>query len=374
MNELAKRSLVQAQNAVKQGTISMKRTAIVYSPRYLAHKTGPSDPESPKRLRAIMKGIEQESLLKKANFSLIEPRSASTRELQLAHNPEYINLVKRISESGGGFLGDYTVASRESFEVARLAAGGAIKAVDKVMSGEFRNAFVLARPPGHHAGHGYALGFCIFNNVALSAAYLLQNHGLDRVLILDIDAHHGNGTQEIFYDTDEVLYISLHEDPTEFPETGFTDETGREDGEGYTVNIPLPFGSGDPVYWKAVKTIAAPIARQYKPQFMLVSAGFDGYYRDTAAELSLSAYIYPVVFQAALDIANKSCEDRIAAILEGGYRLWFLRKIVPAAIAKIAGINMRIRDARPFLNLDAEREAEKTLERVKRVQSEFWEL
>ena len=321
-----------------------------------------------------MKGIEQESLLKKANLSLIKPRLASTRELELVHSSEYISLVKRVAESGGGFLGEYTTASRESFEVARLAAGGAIKAVSKVMSREFRNAFVLARPPGHHAGHGYALGFCIFNNVALAAAYLLQNLGLHRVLILDVDVHHGNGTQEIFYATDKVLYISLHEDPTEYPETGFVDETGRKEGEGYTVNIPLPFGSGDPAYWKAVKTIVAPIAMQYKPQFVLVSAGFDGYYRDMVGELSLSAYIYPAIFQAIKDIALHSCEDRMVAVLEGGYQFWFLRKVVPAAVGKIAGINMRIRDARPFLDLDAEREAEKTLEHVKRVQSGFWEL
>ena len=352
----------------------MKRTAIVYSSEYLTHHTGPSDPESPRRLRAIMRGIKQESPLKSANCSLIEPRYASIRDLELVHRSEYINLVKQVSESGGGLLGEYTVASEGSFEVARLAAGGAMEAVDRVMAGEYRNAFVLARPPGHHAGPGYALGFCVFNNVALAASHLLQDFGLGRVLILDVDAHHGNGIQEIFYHVKQVLYTSLHEDPTEYPETGFIDETGEGEGEGYTVNIPFPFGTGDPAYWKAIKTIITPIVDQYEPEFVLVSAGFDGYYRDMVGELSLSAHIYPIVFQAILDLAHHACEDRLVAVLEGGYSLGFLRKAVPAVIGKMAGLNARIRDARPFLDLDAEKEAKKTLEDVRRVQSSFWAL
>ena len=352
----------------------MKGTAIVYSSRYLAHHTGLSDPESPRRLRAIMSGIKQEPLLESANCSLIEPRSASIRELELVHRSEYINLVRRVSGSGGGTLGEYTIASEESFEVARLAAGGAMEAVDRVMAEEFRNAFVLARPPGHHAGLGYALGFCIFNNAALAASHLLQDFDLDRVLILDIDAHHGNGIQEIFYGVERVLYISLHEDPTEYPETGFIGETGEKEGEGHTVNIPFPLGTGDPAYWKAIKTIVTPIVNQYKPQFVLVSAGFDGYYRDKVGELSLSAHIYSIIFQAILDLAHHACEDRIVAVLEGGYSLGFLRKAVPAVIGKMAGLNIRIRDSRPFLDLHAEREAEKTLEDVRRVQSSFWAL
>lgn len=271
-------------------------------------------------------------------------------------------------------MGEYTVASEESFEVARLAAGGVMEAVDRVMAGEYRNAFVLARPPGHHAGPGYALGFCIFNNAALAASYLLQDFGLDRVLILDIDAHHGNGIQEIFYRVKQVLYISLHEDPTEYPETGFIGETGEGEGEGYTVNIPFPLGTGDPAYWKAIKTIITPIVDQYEPEFVLVSAGFDGYYRDMVGDLSLSAQIYPIVFQAILDLAHHACEDRLVAVLEGGYSLGFLRKAVPAVIGKMAGLNVRIRDARPFLDLDAEKEAKKTLQDVRRVQSSFWAL
>jgi len=354
----------------------MKRTAIIYSPKYLDHDPGSNHPESPRRLKAIIEGIEQNALLENENCSLIKPRLASRKDLELVHRSEYINFVEQFSKSGGGILDEETetVVSRESFDVARLAVGGVMEAVDKVMTGEFQNAFVLVRPPGHHAGPSSALGFCIFNNVASAAVYLLQNFNLDRVLILDIDSHHGNGTQEIFYAINEVLYLSLHEDPTEFPGRGFIDETGEGKGLGYTVNIPFPFRTGDPAYLKTMKTIVAPIVRQYKPQILLVSAGFDGYYRDTIGELSLSAYIYPKVFQMILDLAHHICEDRVIAVLEGGYRFRFLKKIVPAIIAQMAGLKTRIRDDRPFLNLYAQREAEKIVETAIRVQSGFWTL
>ena len=352
----------------------MKKTAVVYSPNYLAHNTGLDCPESSLRLQAIMRGIERTALLKSRNPVLIEPRPASPDELQLVHSHEYISLVKRVSRKGGGYLDENTTVSRESYEVARLASGGAIKAVCKVMTEEFRNAFALVRPPGHHAGARHAMGFCIFNNVALAAAYLLARFGLQRVLVFDIDAHHGNGTQETFYSTDRVLYISLHEDPSLFPRTGFMNETGMGQGSGFTVNVPFPFGTGDPSYWNAVKAIAMPIAMQYKPQFILVSAGFDGYYRDDVGELSLSAYIYPRIFRAILDLAHKLSKDRVVAVLEGGYCPSFLEKIVPGIVAQMTGLEVRVRDRRPYLDLEAQKRAERVVRRVRAVQSSFWTL
>jgi acetoin utilization deacetylase AcuC-like enzyme len=352
----------------------MKKTAIVYSPRYLDHDPGPNHYESPRRLRTIIGGLRESGLLEHENCSIIEPQTASLKDLELVHSSGYIEFVRKTSESGGGLLAEQTVASRESFEVARLAAGGAIDAVNKVMAKDFCNAFALVRPPGHHAGPDYALGFCLFNNVALAAAHLLRRYCLNRILVLDIDAHHGNGTQEIFYDTDKVLYVSLHEDPSEFPETGFVDETGEGTGAGYTVNIPFPYGTGDPAYLKAMKRLVIPIVQQYKPQFILVSAGFDGYYKDSIAELSLSAYVYPRIFQMVLDLAHRFCGDRVVAVLEGGYSLPFLRKIVPSITAQMAGLNVGVRDRRPLLNWDAQREAEKIIEYVRKVQSCFWEL
>jgi len=306
---------------------------------------------------------------------LVEPVSATTRDLELIHKPDYIQMVKRICESGGGTLdlGD-TIASPESFGVARLAVGGALKAVDAVMKEESRNAFAFVRPPGHHAGPYYAMGFCIFNNVAFAAGHLLRDFGLERILILDIDAHHGNGTQDIFYETNRVLYVSLHQDPRGFPGTGFVDETGKDEGLGYTVNIPLPFRTGDPAYWKAIEEVVLPIVHQYKPQFILVSAGFDGYCRDTVAELSLSAFIYPRVFKAILELAHQLCQDRVVAVLEGGYRLSFLRKASVATVAQMAGLKYEISDVRPPSDLKAQKAAEKIIDDVKRAQSSYWSL
>lgn len=350
------------------------RTAIIYSQKYLDHKTGSNHPERPQRLISIMNGIKKSKLMEHKEISFVKPYLASLEDLQLVHTQKYINKIKLICQRGGGLIDEETRVSKETFEVAKLAVGGAIKAVKEVISENFDNAFALIRPPGHHAGPNYSLGFCIFNNVALAAKYLIANQGLNRILILDIDAHHGNGTQEIFYDTSNVLYISIHEDPTEFPGAGFADEVGTDDGRGYTVNVPLPYGSSDPAYWKAFKKIVLPIAKQYNPQFILVSAGFDGYYRDVVSDLALSAYIYPKIFQAILDLAHKSCDDKMVAVLEGGYNLWFLKRIVATCIAKMAGISLKVKDRRPFISFETEKEANKMIEVVRRIQSRYWSL
>jgi acetoin utilization deacetylase AcuC-like enzyme len=349
------------------------RTAIVYSHKYLEHETG-NHPERPQRLVAAVNGINKNNLIDGERILLVEPRYASQEELQLVHTRKYIEMVRVACKAGGGLIDEETPVSRESFNVARLAAGGAIYATQKVSSGEFRNAFVLARPPGHHAEPNRALGFCIFNNVALAAKFLLEKNALKKILILDIDAHHGNGTQKIFYETDMVLYISIHEDPTEFPKIGFIWEVGAGDGEGYTVNIPLSYGSGDPSYWRAFKTIVLPIARQYKPQFILVSAGFDGYYKDTISELMLSAQIYVNIFREVLNAADKLCGGKLVAVLEGGYNLWFLRRIIGACVAKMANKNIKVGDRRPPIDVKAERKAKKIIENVRKIQSRYWSL
>jgi acetoin utilization deacetylase AcuC-like enzyme len=273
------------------------RTAIVFSPKYLKHDTGRDHPESSARLQVIMEELEKSDLLQTGKCSIIEPKPAKIADVKLVHEADYIDLVRRFCKSGGGLLdlGD-TVVSSKSFEVALLAVGGTIEAAKLVAEGRFQNAFAVVRPPGHHAGRYYALGFCIFNNVAVAAQFLLNNFGLRRILILDIDAHHGNGTQEIFYDTDKVLYISLHQDPRGFPGTGFIDEVGKRKGRGYTVNLPFLFRTPDEVYLKAFDQVVIPITQQYEPEFILVSAGFDGYYADPVGALSLSASIYAKVF------------------------------------------------------------------------------
>jgi len=353
----------------------MTKTAVVFTPKYLDHNPGIGHPESPSRLRVIMRELNKSGLFEMGKCSLVEPEPASIGDVELVHESDYIQLVQRVCTSGGGLLdlGD-TIVSPQSFEVALLAVGGAMKAVDLVMAGKFENAFALVRPPGHHAGPYYAMGFCIFNNTAIAAAHLLRHFNLERILILDIDAHHGNGTQEIFYDSDKVLYISLHQDPTEFPGTGFADEVGEGKGLGYTVNIPFPFRINDQIYFKAFNQIVVPIIQQYKPQFILVSTGFDNHYTDPVASLSLSALSYVEISRKVLELASKFCAGKLVAILEGGYSLRFLGKTAAAVIARMAEAPYFIKDKRPVASPKIRKQAERIIEEVKRFQSAFWDL
>jgi len=352
------------------------RTAIIFSPKYLEHDTGKGHPESPARLQVIKEELEKSGLLETGRCSIVKPTPARLEDVELVHEPDYISLVEDLCKSGGGLLdlGD-TVVSPKSFEVARLAVGGAIEAVKLVAKGEFKNAFALVRPPGHHAGRYYALGFCIFNNAAVAANYLLRYFGFERLLILDIDAHHGNGTQEIFYNTSKVLYISLHEDPRGFPGTGFVDEVGGQAGKGYTVNVPFPFRTPDEVYLKAFDQIVIPIAQQYKPEFILVSVGLDGYYADPVGALSLSMHSYAIVFSEILSLAARFCNGKLAAILEGGYNLSALGRIACSIVAQLSSIPYAVqskRSRKPSTRLV--RRAELIVDEVKRVQSLFWDL
>ncbi|UCG35992.1 MAG: histone deacetylase [Candidatus Bathyarchaeota archaeon] len=355
----------------------MPRTAIVFTPKYYEHYTGLGHPETAKRLRVIVKEVNKLDLSSTGvGCRLVKPRLATLKDLELTHAPEHIRLVKHVCETGGGLLdlGD-TVASERTFEVARYAVGGALKAVDLVAKKQFRNAFALVRPPGHHAGPYYASGFCVFNNIAVAASHLIRRHHLKRILILDIDAHHGNGTQEIFYDTSRVLYMSLHEDPSDFPGTGFIDEIGKCDGLGYTVNVPFPLYTGDKPYLKAIAEVVVPVAKQYRPEFVLMSAGFDGYYGDPVARLNLSATAYIMAFRRMINVAAEFSESRFVALLEGGYDLGCLGWLALSAISEMAGFHYETMEE---MNLPrsprADKRAEKVIKEAKRMQSAFWSL
>jgi len=349
------------------------RTGVVYSPRYLDHNPGYDHPDTPSRLRVIMEELNRNGVFESEKCSLVRPKPATIGTVELVHEHDYVQLVQRMCASGGGVLdlGD-TVVNRESFEVALLAVGGLLEATDFVANGKYDNAFALVRPPGHHAGAYYAMGFCLFNSIAIAATHLLHDRGFNRILILDVDAHHGNGTQEIFYDTDKVLYVSLHQDPRGFPGTGFTDEIGEGKGLGYTVNIPFPYRIDDQIYLKAFDEMVVPIAHQYKPQFILVSAGFDGHYTDPIGGLSLSTDCYTKVFSRILDLAAQLCDGKLVASLEGGYSLSFLGKIVTAVMSKMADFAYSVRDSHPVSNPRTRKRAEQIIEDVKRIQSSFW--
>jgi acetoin utilization deacetylase AcuC-like enzyme len=354
----------------------MKKTAVVFTPKFFDHDTGTGHPENSKRLKAVMRKLQNSNILSdESKYELIAPEQATIEDLELVHTSQHIKLVKKICEFGGGFLdsGD-TVVSPKSYDVARYAVGGALKSVDLVLERKYRNAFSMIRPPGHHAGPYYSMGFCVFNNVAVAAKHLTKKHHLDRVLILDIDSHHGNGTQEIFYHTEKVLYISLHEDPEEFPGTGFVEETGEDEGQGYNVNIPLPFGVRNKTYLRALDSIVVPIIQQYNPEFILLSAGYDGYRGDPVGRLGLSTSIYRTIFEKLLDLASTYCEDKLVASLEGGYDLKQLGKLVTSTISKMGTFSTTKDDKKVSPRARIKKQGDKIIEKIKKAHSVFWSL
>jgi acetoin utilization deacetylase AcuC-like enzyme len=353
----------------------MNKTAVVFSPKYYEHNTGKRHPESAKRLGAIINELKRGKLSRGKNWQFVKPEKARGEDVELIHDRDYIKLVEALCRSGGGFLdsGD-TVTSPESFKVALYAVGGTLKAVNLVMEKKFENAFALVRPPGHHAEKFRAGGFCIFNNIAIAAKHLFRNFKLKRILILDIDAHHGNGTQEAFYDTDKVLYISLHQDPRSFPGTGFVDEIGEGKGLGHNINIPLPFVTSDRIYLRAMKEIVVPVTSQYKPQFILISAGLDGHYTDPVANLSLSVVCYRQFYEIIMKLASQICGGRLVSVLEGGYSLNFIGKIAAVSIAKMSETFYTFNDEVPAISKRITAQGGKIINEVKKVQSAFWNL
>ena len=292
------------------------KAGYIYDPIYLKHDTG-QHVENAKRLETIISYLEHTGLIKQ--LTLIKPRPATVEELALVHQEQHISHIKEVANKGGGWLDADTVMSPDSYEAAIYAAGGTIKAVEAVLNGEVASAFALARPPGHHATPQRAMGFCLFNNVAIAAQYALTK-GLERVLIIDFDVHHGNGTQDAFYDNPHVLYISTHQFP-HYPGTGDIEETGTGEGKGYTVNIPLPSGCGDAEYEQVFKQIIVPVSRRFQPQFILVSAGYDLHWSDSLALMQVSVFGFARITEIIKGLADELCNGHLVFGLEGGYNL-----------------------------------------------------
>lgn len=296
----------------------MMHTALFYHPIYLQHDTGPNHPERPSRLTAILRRLEKTKLIDK--LILIEPEQASVEDIALVHTKDYIRSIEEFCKTAPHNLDPDTVISKDSFQAALFAAGAVEKAVDLILKGEITNAFCLVRPPGHHARLAQAMGFCIFNNVAIGAKYIQKKYGITRVLIIDWDVHHGNGTEEIFYEDDTVLYISLHQYP-HYPGTGSSSDIGRGKGRGFNLNIPMEAGSGDNEYIKAFEEIIVPRARDFKPEFILISAGFDGHRDDPLSATNLTESGYRAMTDITCEIATSYANNRLVSVLEGGYNL-----------------------------------------------------
>ena len=298
------------------------KTGIVKDQRYKEHNMGAFHVESPQRLEVIYRMIEEEISFP---YQEIEPRLAQEEEITMIHSPSYVNHIKNTSGKERVILDPDTATSARSYEVALLAAGGLLKAADLIMENKIGNSFALVRPPGHHAEASRAMGFCLFNNVAIAAQYLIEKYSLKRILIVDWDLHHGNGTQHSFYERSDVLYFSTHQYP-HYPGTGNWDETGKNSGEGYTVNVPLSAGKTDEDYLFIFRYILIPIASAYKPQFILVSAGFDIHKNDPLGGMRISNQGFAALTLELLLLAHQFCQDRILFTLEGGYDLQGLKQ------------------------------------------------
>ena len=280
-------------------------------------------------MRAIEERLEKSGLLK--SLQSIPAREASFAELSLVHDPRYIESVARTADAKGVYLDGDTFASPQSYQAALLAAGGLIEAVDRVLDRECDQAFAMVRPPGHHAESRYAMGFCIFNNVGIAAEYLVKQKGLKRVAVMDYDVHHGNATQHMFYDRSEIFYLSTHRYPF-YPGTGAEDETGSGAGRGYTLNVPMLAGAGDEAYREAFESKILPALREYRPEFLLVSAGFDAHHRDPLGGMKVSEAGFAWMSQSLQEVAAECCGGKSVYTLEGGYDLEGLAGSVEAVL------------------------------------------
>ncbi len=353
-------------------------TGIVVHDAYLDHEQHPLHPERRERLRYTLDQITEEGLWDDTRIIRFTPHPAKEAELLLIHEPGYLNFLKHSSISGG-FIDQDTIVPKGLWEGALLAAGGAITAGEVVHNRVVSNAFALVRPPGHHAKPWTGAGFCYLNNVAILVRSL-QKMGYAKVLILDWDAHHGDGTQVIFYDDPSVLFISIHERPL-YPGTGDITEIGSHRGEGYTVNIPVPHGTTDDSYQLIMGEIIIPLALEFKPDFIVVSAGQDNHYTDPITGLALTAKGYAWLMQETVLLSQKVCKGRLVAVLEGGYSIeGGLPYINLGIIAAMAGIDIRnIREPSSYLDLykesidpEAYARVENVIADLKKIQQRFW--
>ena len=295
-----------------------RKTGIVQDQRYVAHVAGFDHPESPERLTAIYAMLALPDMADK--FIRIPARAATVDELAMVHSRSYIDLVADTAGRSFTPLDPDTATSAESFTAALLAAGGLLNAIDSVIVGEVDNAFALVRPPGHHAEDRGAMGFCLFNNVAIGALHAITRHHLQRVLIVDWDLHHGNGTQHSFYEDPRVLYFSTHQYPY-YPGTGDLQENGRGAGLGYTINVPLHPGADDAVYLDIFRKILQPLALKFQPELILVSAGFDTYAQDPLGGMEVTTEGFAHLTRVLMNIADACCRGRLVMTLEGGYHI-----------------------------------------------------
>lgn len=308
-------------------------TALLADPICRDHLMGRQHPERPERFDAVLAGLRQAGILER--LAVLDPRAITEEELSLCHTTPYLQAVRQDVESGRPFLstGD-TDITPNSWTVAARAAGGVLNAVDAVLTGRAQNAFCAVRPPGHHASAGRGMGFCLFNNIALAARYAQRKHGIGRVMICDWDVHHGNGTQDLFYSDPSVFFFSTHQWPL-YPGTGRANESGEGEGYGTTLNFPFPAGSGRKEILGAVEQSLAPSMQEYRPELVLISAGFDSRAGDLLGQFTLTDQDFTDLTAALMEIADQSAGGRLISVLEGGYSLDGLASASAAHVARL---------------------------------------
>ncbi len=309
---------------------------LLWDGQFMEHRTGAGHPERPRRLEAIRDGLEERGLFER--LVRIEPTPVDREALLHLHTPEYLARLEQACHDGRPYIDapDSAIGAK-SFEVARLAAGGILEAVRRIGRGELRRAFCAVRPPGHHAEADRSMGFCLLANAALAADTYRREFGARRILILDWDVHHGNGTQHLFEADPQVYFISLHGHPdTLYPGTGYAHERGIGAGEGYTLNLPMLPGANDDDYRRAFEEQVLPAARRFRPELLIISAGFDAHFADPLAALSVSDDGFAWMSAQAIALANECCDGRVLSVLEGGYDLAVLRRCVAEHVAGLA--------------------------------------
>ncbi len=333
---------LQKTSAEQSGSTAAgtSRIGLVFDETCLRHLSGNvGHPERPERLTAVQTALEAAGWLKTAQR--IRSRAATDEELALAHSWRYVDLVRR-ELSGLHVLSELstgdTLVSADSLEAARFAAGGVLAAVDAVMAGEVGTAFCAVRPPGHHATRDRGMGFCIFNNAAVAARYAQQRHGIERVLTVDWDYHHGNGTQDIFYEDGSVFYFSTHHFGA-YPGTGHPSETGAGSGAGTTLNVPLPAGASDAQILDAFENKLVPAVRDFGPDFVLISAGFDAMRNDLLGEFDVTPEGFAALTRVVVRLAGEFARGRVVSVLEGGYRLDGLGECVVAHLNSLEALH-----------------------------------
>ena len=337
----------------------MRKTAIYKDSLFLEHKNHAGHPESPERLQAIYEALAKEEI----GGRFIYPQFAPVTEdvLQLNHSATLVRQVAATQGKPYEILNEDTQTSARSHEAACLAVGALVDGIKRIFQGEFDNAFCLVRPPGHHARRGKAMGFCLYNNIAVAASWALRELGLERIMIVDWDLHHGNGTQESFYDTDKVLFVSVHQYP-DYPGTGAVLENGAGMGQGMTINVPLPGGEGDLEYARIFNELVVPMARLYQPELILVSCGFDVWEGDPLGSMRVTAAGIAWMTRAIVQIAEEVCKGRLLVTLEGGYTRTAMRDCSLAVLAELSGepidcpwpVNLSAEQAQQFAQSKAE--------------------